>query len=188
MRAGSHSASARRTTGSSPTNSLPYDKPARIVRDYLDVLDAAFAGPGAVAVDNDSYRVHSPIDVTDAFDMPVLVDRDHTLTELYAISNVPTVVWIDERDRITRPNAVAFGTDTFREFTGVDSEPHKDAVRAWVRTGRVDVEGVEPIASVLPMQMKKRVDVVTDGGIADDVLANAPAKEDHYFVVPKVIE
>ncbi|HEY8161134.1 MAG: Asp-tRNA(Asn)/Glu-tRNA(Gln) amidotransferase subunit GatC [Methylocystis sp.] len=52
----------------------------------------------------------------------------------------------------------------------------------------VDVEGVEPIASVLPMQMKKRVDVVTDGGIADDVLANAPAKEDHYFVVPKVIE
>jgi aspartyl-tRNA(Asn)/glutamyl-tRNA(Gln) amidotransferase subunit C len=52
----------------------------------------------------------------------------------------------------------------------------------------VDVEGVEPIASVLPMQMKKRVDVVTDGGIADDVLANAPAREDHYFVVPKVVE
>jgi aspartyl-tRNA(Asn)/glutamyl-tRNA(Gln) amidotransferase subunit C len=52
----------------------------------------------------------------------------------------------------------------------------------------VDVAGVEPIASVLPMQMKKRVDVVTDGGIADDVLANAPVKEDHYFVVPKVVE
>jgi aspartyl-tRNA(Asn)/glutamyl-tRNA(Gln) amidotransferase subunit C len=54
--------------------------------------------------------------------------------------------------------------------------------------GEVDVEGVEPIASVLPMQMKKRADVVTDGGIADDVLANAPAREDHYFVVPKVVE
>lgn len=52
----------------------------------------------------------------------------------------------------------------------------------------VDVEGVEPIASALPMRMKKRADVVTDGGIADEVLANAPAKEDHYFVVPKVIE
>ncbi len=52
----------------------------------------------------------------------------------------------------------------------------------------VDVEGVEPIASVLPMQMKKRADVVTDGGIADDVLANAPIKDDHYFVVPKVVE
>ena len=52
----------------------------------------------------------------------------------------------------------------------------------------VDVAGVEPIASVLPMQMKKRADVVTDGGIADDVLANAPVREDHYFVVPRVVE
>jgi aspartyl-tRNA(Asn)/glutamyl-tRNA(Gln) amidotransferase subunit C len=47
---------------------------------------------------------------------------------------------------------------------------------------------VETLASVLPMEMKKRADVVTDGGIADDVLANAPAREDHYFVVPKVVE
>jgi aspartyl-tRNA(Asn)/glutamyl-tRNA(Gln) amidotransferase subunit C len=52
----------------------------------------------------------------------------------------------------------------------------------------VDVAGVEPITSVLPMQMKKRADVVTDGGKVDDILANAPAREDHYFVVPKVIE
>ncbi len=52
---------------------LPYDRPARLVRDYLDVLDAAFAGPGPVAVDNDNFRVHSPVDVTEAFDMPVLV-------------------------------------------------------------------------------------------------------------------
>ena len=50
------------------------------------------------------------------------------------------------------------------------------------------VEGVEPIASVLPMQMKKRPDVVTEGGIAEDILANAPAREDNYFVVPKVVE
>ncbi|MBL1256139.1 MULTISPECIES: Asp-tRNA(Asn)/Glu-tRNA(Gln) amidotransferase subunit GatC [Methylocystis] len=64
-----------------------------------------------------------------------------------------------------------------------------NAILHFVETlSEVDVEGVEPIASVLPMQMKKRVDVVTDGGIADDVLVNAPAKEDHYFVVPKVIE
>lgn len=52
----------------------------------------------------------------------------------------------------------------------------------------VDVEGVEPLTSVLPMQMKKRQDVVTDGGFADDILANAPEREDHYFVVPKVVE
>src|SRR6476661_1533763 len=52
---------------------LPYDKPARLVRDYLEVLDGAFRGPGAVAVDNDSYRVHSPVDVTDTVEMQVLV-------------------------------------------------------------------------------------------------------------------
>jgi aspartyl-tRNA(Asn)/glutamyl-tRNA(Gln) amidotransferase subunit C len=52
----------------------------------------------------------------------------------------------------------------------------------------VDVEGVEPLTSVLPMRMKKRQDVVTDGGFADAILANAPEREDHYFVVPKVIE
>ena len=43
------------------------------MRDYLEVLDAAFAGPGPMAVDNDTFRVHSPVDVTDAFDMRVLV-------------------------------------------------------------------------------------------------------------------
>lgn len=52
----------------------------------------------------------------------------------------------------------------------------------------VDVAGVEPLTSVLPMRMKKRQDVVTDGGFADAILANAPEKDDHYFVVPKVVE
>jgi aspartyl-tRNA(Asn)/glutamyl-tRNA(Gln) amidotransferase subunit C len=52
----------------------------------------------------------------------------------------------------------------------------------------VDVEGVEPMTSVTPMTMKKRPDVVTDGGDADAVLRNAPAREGNYFVVPKVVE
>jgi aspartyl-tRNA(Asn)/glutamyl-tRNA(Gln) amidotransferase subunit C len=52
----------------------------------------------------------------------------------------------------------------------------------------VNVEGVEPMTSVTPMTMKKRPDVVTDGGIADDILKNAPAREGHFFVVPKVVE
>ncbi|TXJ25044.1 MAG: Asp-tRNA(Asn)/Glu-tRNA(Gln) amidotransferase subunit GatC [Afipia sp.] len=52
----------------------------------------------------------------------------------------------------------------------------------------VNVEGVEPMTSVMPMDMKKRVDVVTDGEIPDKVLANAPATEDHFFLVPKVVE
>ena len=52
---------------------LSYDKPASLVRDYLDVLDAAFAGPGPIAVDNNSFRVHSPVDVTDEVGLGVLV-------------------------------------------------------------------------------------------------------------------
>jgi aspartyl-tRNA(Asn)/glutamyl-tRNA(Gln) amidotransferase subunit C len=52
----------------------------------------------------------------------------------------------------------------------------------------VDVEGVEPMTSVTPMEMKKRPDIVNDGGIADEVVANAPATEDHFFLVPKVVE
>ena len=69
--------------------------------------------------------------------MPLLIDPQHLLTELYAISNVPAVVWIDEDDRIVRPNSVAFSTDMFAEFTGAESGPHLDAVRAWVRDGTV---------------------------------------------------
>ncbi len=52
---------------------LPYDKPALLVRDYLDVLDAAVAGPGPIAVDNNSFHVHSPVDVTEDFGVQVLV-------------------------------------------------------------------------------------------------------------------
>jgi len=52
----------------------------------------------------------------------------------------------------------------------------------------VDVAGVEPMTSVTPMAMKKRPDVVTDGGIADDIVKNAPAVQDHFFLVPKVVE
>lgn len=52
----------------------------------------------------------------------------------------------------------------------------------------VDVAGVEPMTSVIPIAMKMRTDVVTDGGITEAVLANAPATEDGYYVVPKVIE
>jgi aspartyl-tRNA(Asn)/glutamyl-tRNA(Gln) amidotransferase subunit C len=52
----------------------------------------------------------------------------------------------------------------------------------------VDVAGVEPMTSVTPMEMKKRADEVTDGGIPDDIVRNAPVTEDHFFVVPKVVE
>ena len=52
----------------------------------------------------------------------------------------------------------------------------------------VDVSGVEPMTSVLPMRMKQREDRVTDGGRAADVLASAPASQEGFFLVPKVVE
>ena len=52
----------------------------------------------------------------------------------------------------------------------------------------VDIAGVEPMTSVLPMRLKRRADEVTDGGMASKVVANAPSSEDGLFAVPKVIE
>ncbi len=52
----------------------------------------------------------------------------------------------------------------------------------------VNVANVEPMTSVTPMAMKKRVDAVTDGGLADDIVKNAPISEDNFFLVPKVVE
>lgn len=64
-----------------------------------------------------------------------------------------------------------------------------NAILAFVeQLSEVNVDGVEPMTSVMPTQMKKRADVVTDGGIADEILKNAPAVEDHFFAVPKVVE
>jgi aspartyl-tRNA(Asn)/glutamyl-tRNA(Gln) amidotransferase subunit C len=64
-----------------------------------------------------------------------------------------------------------------------------NAILAFVeQLSEVDVTGVEPMTSVTPMEMKKRADQVTDGGIPDDIVRNAPASEDHFFVVPKVVE
>jgi aspartyl-tRNA(Asn)/glutamyl-tRNA(Gln) amidotransferase subunit C len=70
-----------------------------------------------------------------------------------------------------------------------DLQRELNAILAFVeQLGEVDVEGVEPMTSVTPMAMKKREDKVNDGDIADDIVRNAPATEDHFFVVPKVVE
>ncbi|MCC0038518.1 MAG: Asp-tRNA(Asn)/Glu-tRNA(Gln) amidotransferase subunit GatC [Brucellaceae bacterium] len=52
----------------------------------------------------------------------------------------------------------------------------------------VDVDGVEPMTSVIPMEMRKRQDGVGDGSKAEDIVANAPMTEDNLFLVPKVVE
>jgi len=70
-----------------------------------------------------------------------------------------------------------------------DLKRELNAILAFVeQLAEVNVDGVEPMTSVIPMEMKKRADEVTDGGIPDDILRNAPAREDHFFLVPKVVE
>ena len=64
-----------------------------------------------------------------------------------------------------------------------------NAILAFVeQLNEVEVEGVEPMTSVNPMVMKKRQDEVTDGGYPDKIVRNAPATEDSFFLVPKVVE
>jgi len=76
---------------------------------------------------------------------------------------------------------------TDEEAKGLEGE--LSGILDWVeQLNEVDVAGVEPMTRVVPIAMKMREDVVTDGGKAADVTANAPMSEDGFFVVPKVVE
>jgi aspartyl-tRNA(Asn)/glutamyl-tRNA(Gln) amidotransferase subunit C len=64
-----------------------------------------------------------------------------------------------------------------------------NAILAFVeQLSQVDVTDVEPMTSVTAMEMQRRPDLVIDGGIADEIVRNAPAAEHHFFLVPKVVE
>lgn len=52
----------------------------------------------------------------------------------------------------------------------------------------VDVDGIDPMTSVTPMRLKRRADGVTDGGMPEKILANAPDAREGFFAVPKVVE
>ena len=86
--------------------------------------------------------------------------------------------------RIAHLARIAVADDEIEHLQG-----ELNAILAFVeQLSEVDVTGIEPMTSVTPMAMKKRPDEVNDGGIADAILKNAPAREDHFFVVPKVVE
>jgi aspartyl-tRNA(Asn)/glutamyl-tRNA(Gln) amidotransferase subunit C len=64
-----------------------------------------------------------------------------------------------------------------------------NGILSWVeQLKEVDVEGVSPLTSVVAQSLKMRDDVVTDGGNAEALMANAPSGDDDFFVVPKVVE
>jgi aspartyl-tRNA(Asn)/glutamyl-tRNA(Gln) amidotransferase subunit C len=86
--------------------------------------------------------------------------------------------------RIAHLARIAVAEDEIEHLKG-----ELNAILAWVeQLGEVDVAGVEPMTSVTPIKMKMRADQVTDGGIPEDIVKNAPASEDNFFLVPKVVE
>jgi aspartyl-tRNA(Asn)/glutamyl-tRNA(Gln) amidotransferase subunit C len=93
-------------------------------------------------------------------------------------------VTIDAVKRVARLARIAVDDEDAGRMTG-----ELNAILGFVeQLNEVDVSGVEPMTSVTPMGMKKRQDVVTDGNKAADIVANAPATEENFFLVPKVVE
>jgi aspartyl-tRNA(Asn)/glutamyl-tRNA(Gln) amidotransferase subunit C len=91
---------------------------------------------------------------------------------------------IDTVKRVARLARIAVSDDEAESLKG-----ELNTILGFVeQLNEVDVTGVEPMTAVIPMRMKMRDDVVTDGGIAEKIVANAPAKADRFFAVPKVVE
>lgn len=91
---------------------------------------------------------------------------------------------IDTVKRVARLARIAVSEEDAGRMTG-----ELNTILGFVeQLSEVNVDGVEPMTSVIPMEMKKRRDAVTDGDKADDVIANAPATEENFFLVPKVVE
>lgn len=86
----------------------------------------------AIAVDE---RADDVRELAASVDLPVLLDRDRRFCEAYGVIHVPTVVWVDERDRVVRPNEVVFADDRLEQFHGIDHRPHHEELRRWSLTG-----------------------------------------------------
>ncbi|CAN7537443.1 Asp-tRNA(Asn)/Glu-tRNA(Gln) amidotransferase subunit GatC [Pararhizobium sp. LjRoot238] len=86
--------------------------------------------------------------------------------------------------RVARLARIAVSEEDAQRMTG-----ELNGILGFVeQLSEVNVDGVEPMTSVTPMEMKKRADVVTDGDKADDIIANAPNEDRNFFLVPKVVE
>ena len=86
--------------------------------------------------------------------------------------------------RVARLSRIAVKDDEAERMTN-----ELNAILGFVeQLDEVNVDNVEPLTSVIPMTLRTREDVVTDGNKASDIVANAPLSEDNFFLVPKVIE
>ena len=91
----------------------------------------------AVAIDESAADVEP---WASEIDFPVLVDVDRTFADAYGLTNVPTIIWLDEERRVVRQPSIEFSDDAFTEIHGVESGPHLEAVRRWVLDGAVPTD------------------------------------------------
>ena len=90
----------------------------------------------------------------------------------------------DDVRKVARLSRIAVHEDRLEEMAG-----ELNGILGWIdQLNEVDIEGVEPMTSVVETKLPMREDVVTDGNIQGQVLANAPRSEDGFFVVPKAVE
>ena len=92
-------------------------------------------------------------------------------------------------DRATVNRIAHLARIAITEAEAARLENELSGILEWVaQLDEIDTSGVQPMTRVVDMTMKKRKDTVTDGNCADDILKNAPAVDNHYFVVPKIVE
>ena len=109
---------------------------------YEELGDRGFV-PITIALDESAEAARPYIEKADP-KHPSLIDTEHVVAHRYGMINVPTVVWIDEEGMIARPNSMEYGSDLFIQFTGRESGPFLDAVRAWVETGEIRRDEMVP--------------------------------------------
>jgi aspartyl-tRNA(Asn)/glutamyl-tRNA(Gln) amidotransferase subunit C len=103
-----------------------------------------------------------------------------------ASSSAEPVMEVDEAT-VRRIARLARIKVTAREAKALEQE--LSGIFEWIKQlDQVDTRAVEPMTRVVAMTLKKRADQVSDGNIADDIVANAPAADAHFFLVPKVVE
>lgn len=115
-------------------------------QDIQDELGEEGLSIYSVALDASPEDARPWIEAADP-EYPVVVDTAHVTAERYGITNVPSVVWVDEDGIVVKPPTIAPGDDQFADFTQIDSATHHDALRRWVREDEVPEGPATPVRS-----------------------------------------
>jgi thiol-disulfide isomerase/thioredoxin len=93
-------------------------------------------------------------------ELPVAVDSEHAVSDVFGVVNVPSVVWLDEQDRVVKAPTIAPGDDRFIEFSEIPADEHHAALRAWVQSGQTpDVPAPEESEELRLARAERRLAV-----------------------------